>query len=429
MKETILQSAKNIHCIGIKGTGLSALAGILEAQGKTVTGSDASGPPHDAKNITPGIDLVIYSAAVPSENIERKTAQAEGIPELSYPEALGQLTQNHKTIAICGTHGKTTTTSMVATIIKDEVDPTILVGANIPALANRNFHYGKGEYLLIEACEYQRHFLHYYPDIICITNMELDHVDYFKDENDYQDAFASFLLRISENGTIIIPKKNEKIKKLTKDVQQSRPDIKFIEYGKDDPDFQKIHPSIPGEHNRLNALAALKTGQTIISLGDEVIQKLNSFTGASRRFEQFNYPNGPIIIDDYAHHPTAVNATIRAARAKFGPDSKILCVFQPHQHSRTKKLLKQFTTAFQAANEVIIPNIYKTRDTQEDIESITAESFVKELSKHHSHVEYGHGLEKTLYNIQNRLEEFDVIIFMGAGDIIAISNQLKSSSK
>ncbi|MCA9374371.1 MAG: UDP-N-acetylmuramate--L-alanine ligase [Candidatus Gracilibacteria bacterium] len=429
MKENILQTAQNIHCIGIKGTGLSALAGILQAQGKNVTGSDANGPHHDAKNISQNIDLVIYSAAVPPENIERKTAQAEGIPELSYPEALGILTQNYKTIAICGTHGKTTTTSMVATILKDEIDPTILVGANISILDGHNFYLGKGEYLIIEACEYQRHFLHYYPDIICVTNIELDHVDYFEDENDYEDAFISFFLRLSENGTIVVPKDHEKVMKLIEEVQKKRPDISVVNYSKEDSEFAQIEPVIPGEHNRYNGLAALKTAQTVSNISKEAIQKINNFTGASRRFEQFICTNGQVIIDDYAHHPTAVKATLKAARAKFGPDKSILCVFQPHQHSRTRKLLKGFLGSFNEANEVIIPNIYQTRDSQEDIQSMSAEFFVEELSKHHPNVHYGHGLEKTLYDIQNRQNDFDIIIFMGAGDIITISDQLKSSSR
>lgn len=428
MKHNILQTSQNVHCVGIKGTGLSALAGILAEQGKTITGSDASGPAHDAKNITQDIDLVIYSAAVAEYNIERTAARSMGIKQLSYPEALGLLTENHTTIAVCGTHGKTTTTSMLSIILKDVIDPTILVGAKIRELHDRNFRVGQGKYLIIEACEYQRHFLHYFPDIICLTNIELDHLDYFQDEDDYRDAFESFLLRLPPDGKVIANQDDTNVVKVCEAIKQQRPDIVFIFYSSGNSEFQEFDLTTPGEHNNYNAMAALKTAESAVKIDkSKAIKQLNNFTGAGRRFEQFKCSNGTVIVDDYAHHPTAISATLKAARKKFGPDATILCVFQPHQHSRTIKLLKAFKNSFEQANEVIIPNIYQTRDTEEDIKSITAESFVEELLEHHNNVQYGHGLQKTLYDVQNRHKEFDVIIFMGAGDIITISDQLKSS--
>lgn len=428
--KNLIQDAKNIHCIGIKGAGLSALAGLLRDKGKTISGSDSTGPPHDTENITPEMNLVIYSSAIPEENIERKAAHSMGIPQLSYPEALGLLTDDYKTIAICGTHGKTTTTAMAATILQEIIDPTVLVGATVPELDNKNYRAGEGEHLIIEACEYQRHFLHYTPAVVILTNIEIDHLDYFKDEADYLDAFNSFLLKIVEGGAIIANEDDKNVQKVCEWIQQERTDITIIPYGKKSPEFRKFDLSIPGDHNVYNATAALVAAENITKIDKtKAIETLNTFKGTGRRFEQFLRSNGQIIIDDYAHHPTAIRATLRAARKKFGADKKILCVFQPHQYSRTIKLLKGFASSFADADEVIIPNIYQVRDTAEDLQSMSPETFVKEISKHHPAAFYGYGLEKTFKDIQNRTEEFDVIITMGAGDITTLSEKLKSSSK
>lgn len=230
MKNILLQ-AQNIHCVGIKGTGLSALAGVLRENGKTVTGSDTSGPQHDAKNITEDIQLVIYSAAVPEDNVERMAAHSMNIPELSYPEALGLLTEEYTTIAICGTHGKTTTTAMAATILQNLIDPTVLVGASVPELGGKNFRAGKGKHLIIEACEYKRHFLHYTPSYVVMTNIEMDHPDYFEDERDYIDAFNSFLLKIKEKGTIVANQDDNNVVKVCEWIKTERPDIHVVFYG------------------------------------------------------------------------------------------------------------------------------------------------------------------------------------------------------
>lgn len=188
--------------------------------------------------------------------------------------------------------------------------------------------------------------------------------------------------------------------------------------------------AIPGQHNIYNATAAFTAAREVTEVDKSAaIKELNTFKGTGRRFEQFLSSGGVIIIDDYAHHPTAIRATIKAAREKFGPDKRILCIFQPHQHSRTIKLLKKFTSCFNGADEVIIPNIYKVRDTEEDAKNMSAEKFVEALSHHHSNIHYGHGLEKTIEDVQNRFNDFDIILVMGAGDVIKVSDALKSSSK
>lgn len=428
--ENYLINAQKIHCIGIKGTGLSALAGILKEQGKEITGSDSNGPPHNPNNITGDVDLIIYSSAVPQDNVERLMAEKKGIVQLSYPEALGLLTREYKTIAVSGTHGKTTTTAMVAMLLQDLIDPTVLVGANVPELGGKNYRVGKGEYLIIEACEYQRHFLHYDPDIITLTNIEFDHPDYFESETDYKSAFDSFLMRLSDNGKIVANHDDPQVMEACSFARNIRTDIEVIPYGKDHHLFQQFRLGVPGEHNRSNALAALLTAEIVSPLDlQKAKQQLENFTGAGRRFEQTKYSKKTVIISDYAHHPTAIHATLKAARQKFGQDKKLLCVFQPHQYSRTIKLFNRFMTCFEHADEVIIPNIYQVRDTREDIDHMSAEKFVEELSQHHPHATYGHSLDKTLYDIKNRINDFDAVLIMGAGDVNKLAEALISSSR
>jgi len=426
MKDTF-KKIKKIHFIGIKGTGMSALANVLKEKGKIITGSDSNGPKETKENIKKDLELIIYSAAVPKTNIERKEGKKKEIKEMSYAEALGLFSIGYETIAICGTHGKTTTTGMISTCLKDEIDPTIIVGANIQELDNKNYRKGKSKYLIIEACEYKRHFLEYKATIVIITNIEIDHLDYFKNEEDYKDAFKEFLLQIKKNGTIIANYDDKNVKEICKEISKKRPDIKIISYSKNSKLFNQLNLSIPGEHNKYNAIAALTATMELTKVDSSTIVKiLNKFHGANRRFQEHKLKNGSILIDDYAHHPTAVKKTIEAARNKFGRKSKILCIFQPHQHSRTKKLLKEFKTSFSDANEVIIPNIFTVRDSKKDIEEMTAEKFVEELKIHHKKVLYGNGIKNTTKLIKEKLKDFDVIILMGAGDIIKISKKLTS---
>ena len=426
--ENTLQKSNKIHCIGINGSGLSALAGILSKTGKQITGSDSSGIAHNEANIEAELDMIIYSTAIPKDNVEIQAAKKLNIPLYSYPEALGLLTELYTTIAICGTHGKTTTTAMIATILKDLIDPTIIVGAGVHELGDKNYYSGKSKYLIIEACEYQRHFLNYHPDIITITNIEIDHLDYFEDKNDYKYAFESFIAGLPENSKIIANYDDQTTRNVCENISHLNNRPKVIFFGSDNPYFNKLNLSIPGKHNIYNAIAALETAQQITEINiDESIKKLNKFMGAGRRFETFKRADGITIIDDYAHHPTAIKATLKAAREKFGPNAKILCVFQPHQYSRTIKLFKDFANSFSMANEVIIPNIYQVRDNPQDISNMSPEKLVNEISKHHKKATYGFSPEKTLYDIKNRINDFDVIIVMGAGDITKIAQSLKEN--
>ncbi len=451
-----LKTSKYLHFIGIGGSGMSGLARIMKSQKKTVSGSDQTLSHtvealkkedlrikigHQGKNIPAKTQMVIYSPAVSETNLERQEAKKRRIPQYSYPEAVGLLTQIKLTICICGTHGKTTTTAMAAAVfLKAKKDPSVIVGANIRELNQRNAHNGKGDELIIESCEYKRGFLNYQPQTIIITNIEADHLDYYKNLADYKKAFLQFVQKPPKNGMVIANRDDKNIRSILKNTGK----LKIVWFGKSiGSEYQlkkntvfhnkkkiaelKLH--IPGEHNLMNAVA-------VIALADQyklplktVIAALNGYQGSSRRFETVGYCGKAIVIDDYGHHPTEIKATLKAARERFGKKAKILCVFQPHQFSRTHKLLRDFVSAFKDANAVIIPNIYGVRDSVEDRKKIDTEKFVGAIAKHHRNVQDGQGIETTIRTIKK--SDYDVIITMGAGDVYKISESItaKSSSR
>lgn len=429
-----IQQVKNVHFIGIGGSGMSGLARILKAQKKVVTGSDANlsasmlalkkegfkvSIGHNVKNIPVNTQAVVYSAAVPKTNPELLEAKKRKLPTYNYTQAVGTLTETQKTVCICGTHGKTTTAAMAAAVFMEaKKDPTVIVGANIHELHNRNAHSGKGEYFILESCEYQRGFLNYQPHIIIITNIEADHLDYYKDLKDYQNAFKEFIAKLPLNGLVIANADDPNVRTILKNFKKA----KVIWYGEDNLATLKLH--IPGKHNLMNATAVMTLAKALKLPTGPAKKALENYRGSSRRFELKGKIGKTIVIDDYGHHPTEIMATLKAAREKFSSRAKILCVFQPHQYSRTHKLLNGFAKAFNDADEVIIPNIFQSRDSQKDLQSVNVELLVKKISKYQPHVNDGHGLAKTLQNLQKTASQYDVIITMGAGNVYEIANGL-----
>ncbi len=448
-----IKAGMNVHFIGIGGTGMSGLARIFQNSGIKVSGSDQEKTKttialqkekikiyigHSLHHVAPNIDAVIYSPAISDANIELLEAKKRHIPLLSYPQAVGLLTHEKKTICICGTHGKTTTTAMAATVfIKTKKDPTVLVGATVKALHNQNSRSGKSPWFILEACEYKRGFLNYKPKFLIITNIEADHLDYFKGEKDYEKAFREFVEKVPEDGLIVAYMDDPRICREQKFLFPTNARIiwfgtsKKADYHllKNKIYFKKhligeLNLKIPGEHNRLNATAVIALADALKLPMRQTIKALNSYEGAGQRFEKIGKIGKTTIIDDYGHHPTEIIATLRACREKFGKKAKILCIFQPHQYSRTYKLLDGFARAFQGADEVIIPNIFKVRDTAADVAKISPPILVKEISKHHPCVRYGGGLEKTFQHVQKRQKDFDVIITMGAGNVGVMAKKL-----
>jgi len=451
-----LKKYKNIHFIGLGGIGMSALAQILHSQGHIVSGSDRYHSPlltkleqtgiyvmisQDASNITPKHDLIIYSSAIDEKNPEFEASKNLHKEMLSYPEAVGLLSQNLKTIAICGTHGKTTTTALAAiAFLQNSCDPNVIVGALIPELGKSNYRIGKSDWLILEACEYKNAFHNYFPSIAIITNIEPDHLDFFRTAEAYFKSFTKFLSQIPENGIIIANADDANLEKILQNLPKS--ERKIITYGTSknanfrleenkiyhqDGKQTILEMTVPGKHNLMNATAVITLAHTLNLDFHLVKTHLEKYQGASRRFEIKGQINKTTIIDDYAHHPTEIRTTLAAVKSKFGTNTKILCIFQPHQYSRTHQLLQEFATSFQDATKVIIPNIYEARDTAEDKAKINVDLLVETINETRPNLaQNGKDLENTLKTAQNELNNFDVVITMGAGDINQLSEKLST---
>lgn len=438
---------QNIHCIGIGGIGLSAIAQLLKSYGKNISGCDATDTPwlqtlrkegieisigHD-ENHADGKDMIIYTLAIPKDHLELMQANRRGIRTLTYPEALGELTQKFSTIAICGSHGKTTVTAMVSKIlIENGYDPTVILGSMSHDLGNTNFRKGKGEWMIIEACEYERAFLEYSPRHIIITNIDHDHFDTYPAEADYRDAFYHFAKKTPKNGFIVgaaddkntcqlfetlkhegFPEKNL----ITVSVKGNEPDVFLDDHqiyynGKAEA---PLHLKLHGIHNRGNALLAYAFCRKLGLYPADILYSLERYEGSGRRLEEKGIIRGVRIIDDYAHHPTEIRASIQALREKY-PKEKIWVVYQPHQFIRTKALLPEFGAAFKGVEKVIVPNIYDARDFGTK-GSVTVDELITAMKKDFPNARNGGGFEQTTQFLKESWSAFDILVIMGAGDV------------
>lgn len=444
-----LKDAEIIHFIGIGGIGTSSVAQILQKQKKTISGSDLNGSTlistlkkkgfkitigHNEKNIPKNCQLVIYSPAIPPENPELKAAKKRKIRTISYPEALGELSKGYFTIAIAGTHGKSTTTAITALILeKGGLDPTVVIGTKVREFKNQNFRIGKSKYLVLEACEYKDSFLHLNPNILAITNIEPDHLDYFKNFKNYKESFKKLAGKLKKSDKIIFNAKDKASAGIVKNLKAEK--IPLILEG----DILKITnkkneqlvlaPGVPGQFNKSNSAIAALIGNLLGIPNKKIEQAVKSFSGTWRRMEEKKTNLKPTkFIDDYGHHPTEITVTLKAIRETH-PKAKILCIFQPHQYSRTLKLLKDFGKSFKDSDQVIVPNIYQVRDKAEDILKVSTDKLVEEIKKNKTAAINGQGLEKTAEYIKKNHKKFDLIVTMGAGDISKIYTLLKPSSK
>ncbi|MBI4975635.1 UDP-N-acetylmuramate--L-alanine ligase [Candidatus Peregrinibacteria bacterium] len=427
-----LLDKKYIHFVGIGGIGTSGLAQILRHQGRIISGSDMSSSEitkslkhsgikveigHKSSNVSKKHELLIYSPAIPKSNPELKRAEELKIKMLSYPEALGELSKEYFTIAISGAHGKSTTTAITALLLKNAgLDPTVIIGTKIKEFGNQNFRVGKSKYLVVEACEYKRSFLNINPDILVITNIEADHLDYYKGLNDYKKAFTEMSKKVKKGGIIIINGNDKNSVDAIKNTKS-----KVIKLSGIKKMGIKIEPKVVGAFNKLNASMAAIVGDLLKIPKEKIEKSISAFKGSWRRLEEKKRIGKTKIIDDYAHHPTEITMTLEAIREE-NPHAKILCVFQPHQYNRTIELLKGFGNSFHNVDEVIIPNIYKVRDKAEDITKICVKTLVDEINKNskRSKAKDGHGLENTAKFISKNHSRYGIIITMGAGDIYDI---------
>lgn len=421
--EINLNQIKKIHFVGIGGVGISAIARLMHTSGKIVTGSDVSMSHitdrlsalgieifigQDEKNIKTDVDLVIHTIAIPDNNPELTQARLYKIETRTYPQMLALISRNMLTVAISGTHGKTTTTAMLADICTNSLlDPTVIVGSLMKD-SKSNLIVGQSNYFLVEACEYRRSFLNLYPTILAITNIDMDHLDYYKNLTDIQSAFRELALRVPKTGAIICNPNDPNLAPILKDLS-----CIVIDYTL----YINTHRTlkIPGLHNHQNAAVAHAIAH-FLTIDDRTIEKsLTQFNGTWRRFDfHGKTKNGALLYDDYAHHPTEIRATLQGLKEMY-PHMRRVVFFQPHLFSRTKSLLKEFSKSFSAANETYILPIYASREEFDP--TITSEMLVDSIS------------DNTAFFIKNfddaraKIQEFDentVIITMGAGNIYNI---------
>ncbi len=428
MNANPITQARQIHFIGIGGIGISALARLALETGKIVTGSDQSTSlitnelerlgakifiGHRAEQVGPGTDLVVYTIAVPDYNPELERARELGLTTISYPQALGLVSADKYTIAVSGTHGKTTTTAMIAKIlIAAGLDPTVIVGSLFKD-SKSNFIQGKSDYLVVEACEYRRSFLNLSPKILVITNIDNDHLDYFKDLNDIESAFAELAGKLPADGALICDQKNER---LSLALAASR--ARVIDYSL--VSSAQFNLLVPGEHNVWNAQAALAVAGVLKISPAIALGALNKFSGTWRRFEyRGKSARGAAIYDDYGHHPTEIKATLKVARERCR--GKLWVIFQPHLYSRTKLLFNDFVGSFRDADEVIITDIYAAREPIDP--TVSAEILARAINRQGPPARHLSDFKLIQEELNRLAGPEDLILTLGAGDVFLVEKE------
>lgn len=452
-----LKNYKKLHFIGIGGISMSGLAEILFNKGFDISGSDRTKSEltdylersgikvfigHRAENIQ-NRELVIYTAAIPSDNPELAGARESGIITAERSELLGAMMDEYEfSLSVAGTHGKTTVSSMLSEIFMlAGKNPTITVGGILQSI-NSNYKIGSNEYFIVESCEYHDSFLQFRPYSAIILNIEKDHTDYFKSMEQMYDSFHKFAARINKNGILVINGEIENIDKVINNI-----DCRVITYGRDkqndwfaenvrfDADgcsefdacrenSRPIHIrlKVPGIHNVYNALAACALSAEHGISAEQAAAGLLAFSGAKRRFEYLGSYNGASVIDDYAHHPTEIKATLNAACAH--DINRLFCVFQPHTYSRTIALLDEFAQCFDKADEVVLVDIYAARE--KDTGEVHSTDLAGKISERGVKVSYFAGFDEAEEYVKGLLQPRDMLITLGAGNVNLIGKKLVS---
>ena len=445
-----LKKGATIHFIGIGGISMSGLAHIAISDGFRVTGSDRAETDitrklesegavickgHSAENVH-GADLVVHTAAVHDDNPEMQEAKQLGIRLIDRAEFLGAVMKNYQhAVGVAGTHGKTTTTSMLAhALIYADTDPTISVGGELD-LINGNIRCGKSDLFVTEACEYTNSFLKFFPTIALITNIEEDHLDFFSGIEMIRDSFRQFAELTHGKGSVVAYGEDDNIKIALKDT-----DLNIITYGistnndyyADNIVYNAGYPSfdviksghtichislnVPGDHNILNALATIAVCDLLGVDAGTAAKGIETFKGTHRRFEKKGTINGAVVLDDYAHHPTEIMATLKAAKAF--PHNKIRCIFQPHTYSRTRTLWDEFVNAFGDADELIVTHIYPAREQYDGVTD--PDKLAVDIAATGVDAKYIESFKEIAEYIKNTAEKDDIIFTMGAGDVTTI---------
>ncbi|MCD2347859.1 UDP-N-acetylmuramate--L-alanine ligase [Clostridium guangxiense] len=443
-------SNKKIHFIGIGGVSMSGLAEILLEHNYKVSGSDAKKSlatdklekngaeiyiGHNSSNIN-NVDLIVYTAAIPNDNPELIRAKELNIPLVTRAEFLGTLMKDHKfNVAVSGTHGKTTTTSIISHIVlKANLDPTILVGGDLDIIGG-NVRAGKSDYFITEACEYKASFLQFFPYIGVILDIDADHLDYYKDIDDIERTFTKFSNLIPEDGYLIANYDDERTARVA-----SKAKCNIVSYGIENGKITaknigyddhgcavfdvyngnkflfNIRLNIPGKHNILNTLASIATALVLDIDANSIIAGIQSFNGTHRRFEIKGTKDGVTVIDDYAHHPTEIKATLAAAQNY--PHERIFCVFQPHTYSRTQSLFNEFANAFSNVDALVLADIYAARE--KDTGVVSSNMLGDEIRKNGVPCKNLHSFDDIVTYLKGNLTEGDVLFTIGAGDVYKV---------
>jgi len=448
---------KKNHFIGIGGIGVSALARYFLAQGAQVSGSDATKSEitrdleklgakisigHKAENIkilsSCDDGRLIYSAAVQKGNPELKEARRRGIKCQTYAQALGELTKKYFTIAVSGTHGKSTTTAMISLILEAAgLDPTVIVGTKLTEWNNSNCRIGKSKYLVIEADEYAASFLNYWPKIIVLTNIEEEHLDFYGNLEHIVRAFREYVGHLPKDGWLVVNEEDRNVQKIVQNsklkTQNFNPKLKV----------KNLKLKVRGFHNLSNAMAAITVAR-LLKIPDKIsIKTLNNFTGTWRRMEYKGKVNGAKIYDDYGHHPTEIKATLSGAKELLNKNYKLKnrnqlwCVFQPHQYQRTYKLFNEFIGVFGEADKVIFLPIYSVpgREKEAIKKKVSSKVLVEAMIKNNQKTGiidqealYLNSFNKAKEFLRENLKNGDICIIMGAGDVYKLTEKLRPES-
>lgn len=446
------QTKEHIYFIGIGGISMSGLAEILASRGHQVSGTDVKETAvtkhlqslgihinfgHRAENITDDITLVVYTAAIHDDNPELRAAHEKGIRIMDRAHLLGQIMDEyHDSVAISGTHGKTTTTSMVSEILlAAEKDPTITVGGILPTIGS-NLRIGNSPYFVAEACEYFDSFLQFNPFIAIILNVESDHLDYFKTLENIRRSFHAFAQRVPDKGLLVISEKIDHVEELTdgltchvetfglsEKANWRAENIVHEADGRNSFDvyhngafFTTIHLHIPGEHNITNALAAIGASAFLGAAPEDCVKGLHHYTGTERRFQLKGKKDGITVIDDYAHHPTEIKAALAAAQNV--QHNTTWCVFQPHTFSRTRFLFDEFGEAFGDADEIIIADIFAARETDDG--TVSAAQLADRIAQTGKSARYVGDFAAIEAYLHEHCKSGDLLMTVGAGDVYKI---------
>lgn len=424
-----LSDIKKAHFIGIGGIGMSGLARLFLHERKEVSGTDRApseitkaletdgvqfSPHQNGETLSKGIDLVVYTEAMAQDHVEIKRARELGIPMMNYFEALGMVANEYYLIAVAGSHGKTTTTAMLIDIFEETgLDPSAIVGS-LRAKTKSNYRSGKSKYFIVEACEYRRDFLSLRPDVLIITNIEHEHVDYYQHLEDVQNAFQEFAKQVREGGVVIVNFGGDNIAPILGGVT-----VSLVDYGKYFDPTLKL--KMPGIHNMMNSAAALAAAEFC---GIELVvakKALENFSGTWRRFEYKGELNGAKVYDDYAHHPTEIKATLAGAKELY-PDKKITLVFQPHTYSRTHELFDDFVSALALADSVITLPIYAARE--ENTSGVSHTTLAEAIKNKNKNVCALDTFDEVITELKKSVSKKDILLIMGAGDVTKVAGAL-----